>query len=156
MTTPLKGGCTCGAVRYRLAAEPMFVNCCHCTWCQRETGGAFAINAIVETGNVAVTRGATSPVPTASESGTPQIIHRCAACHVALWSHYGGRTAVAFVRAGTLDRPGAVTPGAFIFTRSKLPWVALPADIPAFEIYYDMEALWTPEARARRASGLAG
>ena len=156
MDADLEGGCACGAVRYRLAAAPMFVNCCHCTWCQRETGGAFVINAIIERSCVEVTKGATDAVVTPSESGQNQIIHRCPACHVALWSHYGGRTQVAFVRAGTLDRADAVTPGAFIFTRSKLPWVVLPADIPAFEIYYDMDELWTPEARARRAAALAG
>ena len=156
MDTDLEGGCACGAVRYRLAAAPMFVNCCHCTWCQRETGGAFVINAIIERSCVELIRGAADAVVTPSESGKGQIIHRCPACHVALWSHYGGRTPVAFVRAGTLDRADAVTPGAFIFTRSKLPWVVLPAGIPAFEIYYDMDELWTPEARARRAAALAG
>jgi len=155
MDTRLEGGCTCGAVRYRLGAAPMFVNCCHCTWCQRETGGAFVINAIIETARIEVTKGAGEAVPTPSESGRGQIIHRCPACHVALWSHYGGRTATAFVRAGTLDDAGAVTPGAFIFTRSKLPWVVLPPEIPAFEIYYEMEMLWPPESQARRAAALA-
>jgi hypothetical protein len=155
MTTEFEGGCTCGAVRYRLAAAPMFVNCCHCTWCQRETGGAFVINAIIETAQIEVTRGASQPVATPSESGRGQIIHRCPTCHVALWSHYGRRTAIAFLRAGALDDAGAVTPGAFIFTRSKLPWVVLPPDIPAFEIYYEMETLWPPESQARRAAALS-
>ena len=155
MTTALEGGCACGQVRYRLGDAPMFVNCCHCTWCQRETGGAFVINAIIETSRVAVTKGASEAVPTPSESGRGQLIHRCPACHVALWSHYGGRGAIAFVRGGTLDDAAAVTPGAFIFTRSKLPWVVLPPQIPAFEIYYNMASLWPPESQARRAPALA-
>ena len=154
MAAGLEGGCTCGAVRYRLDAAPLFVNCCHCTWCQRETGSAFVINAIIETARLRVTNGASEAVPTTSESGRGQIVHRCPMCHVALWSHYGGRTAMAFVRAGTLDNAAAVTPGAFIFTRSKLPWVALPPEIPAFEIYYEMETLWPPESLARRAAAL--
>ena len=99
--TQLEGGCSCGRVRYRLASAPMFVNCCHCTWCQRETGSAFVINAIIETDRVELTRGSTMAVDTPSESGAGQIIHRCPTCHVALWSHYGGRTRSAFVRAGT-------------------------------------------------------
>jgi hypothetical protein len=156
MKPKLEGGCACGAVRYRLGDAPMFVNCCHCTSCQRETGGAFVINAIIETSRVDLLEGRTEPVATPSESGRGQIIHRCPACHVALWSHYGGRTPVAFVRAGTLDDAAAIKPGAFIFTRSKLPWVTLPADIPAFEVYYEMETLWPPESRARRAAALAG
>jgi hypothetical protein len=127
----------------------MFVNCCHCTWCQRETGSAFVINAIIETDRLAVT-GETLAVATPSESGTPQIIHRCPTCHVALWSHYGGRTKAAFVRAGTLDQPHGVAPDAHIFTRSKRPWVSLDGGAPAFEIFYDMEKLWPAESLARR------
>ncbi len=149
MTQTLQGGCACGAVRYRLASAPMFVNCCHCTWCQRETGSAFVINAIIETDRVAVT-GETLAVATPSESGTGQIIHRCPACHVALWSHYGGRTKAAFVRAGTLDKPNPIKPDAHIFTRSKLPWVSLDGGAPAFEVYYDLDQQWPAESQARR------
>src|SRR5580692_10266470 len=135
MDADLEGGCACGAVRYRLGAAPMFVNCCHCTWCQRETGGAFAINAIIERSCVEVTGGEAEAVVTPSESGEGQIIHRCPTCHVALWSHYGGRKHAAFVRAGTLDKPNPVKPDAHIFTRSKLPWVNLEGGAPAFEIF---------------------
>jgi hypothetical protein len=155
MTQSLEGGCACGAVRYRLASAPMFVNCCHCTWCQRETGSAFVINAIIETSRVEVTAGETLAVATASESGAPQIIHRCPTCHVALWSHYGGRTQAAFVRAGTLDKPNPVAPDAHIFTRSKLPWVNLEGGAPAFEVFYELETMWPPESLARRKAALA-
>jgi hypothetical protein len=155
MTYPLEGGCACGAVRYRLASAPMFVNCCHCTWCQRETGGAFAINAIIERDRLDVT-GETVAVDTPSESGRGQIVHRCPTCQVALWSHYGRRAQVAFLRAGTLDRKDAIRPDAHIFTRSKVPWVAIPQDQPAFEIFYDFDTQWPAESRARRAAALAG
>ena len=150
MTQTLEGGCACGAVRYRLASAPMFVNCCHCTWCQRETGSAFVINAIIETDRVEVTKGETLAVTTPSESGTGQVIHRCADCHVALWSHYGGRTRAAFVRAGTLDQPHPIRPDAHIFTRSKLPWVSLDGGAPAFEVFYELDQQWPAESQARR------
>jgi hypothetical protein len=150
MTQTLEGGCACGAVRYRLASSPMFVNCCHCTWCQRETGSAFVINAVIETDRVEVTEGETLAVTTPSESGTGQIIHRCSACHVALWSHYGGRTKAAFVRAGTLDKPNPIKPDAHIFTRSKLPWVSLDGGAPAFDVYYELDQLWPADSQARR------
>src|SRR5580692_5499392 len=155
MTTPLEGGCACGAVRYRLADAPMFVNCCHCTWCQRETGSAFGINAIIETSRLTVIKGETLSVTTPSESGVGQVIHRCGACHVALWSHYGGRTRSAFVRAGTLDPPNSIKPDAHIFTRSKRPWVNLEGGAPAFEIFYELETMWPPESLARREAALA-
>jgi hypothetical protein len=53
----IEGGCTCGAVRYRLKARPLFVHCCHCTWCQRETGSAFAVNAFIEASQVELLNG---------------------------------------------------------------------------------------------------
>jgi len=154
MTEPLQGGCACGAVRYRLASAPMFVNCCHCTWCQRETGSAFVINAIIERDRIE-TAGETVAIDTASESGTGQIVHRCPICLVALWSHYGRRTQVAFVRAGTLDRNDLIQPDAHIFTRSKVPWVRLPEGARAFEVYYDTDREWPAASLERRRRVLA-
>ena len=104
----LEGGCTCGEVRYRLLAAPMFVHCCHCRWCQRETGSAFALNALVESERVLLLKGTTETVDTPSASGKGQKIVRCARCRVAVWSHYAGAgEAVGFVRVGTLDVPAA-------------------------------------------------
>jgi hypothetical protein len=154
MTELLEGGCACGGVRYRLLDKPMFVNCCHCTWCQRETGSAFVINAIIERDRLQVT-GETDAVVTPSESGAGQIIHRCPTCRVALWSHYGGRTYAAFLRAGTLDLNDQVRPDAHIFTRSKVPWVVLPEGAPAFDVFYDMASQWPPESLARRNAASA-
>lgn len=146
------GGCSCGAVRYRLSSRPMFVNCCHCTDCQRQTGSAFVINAIIETDRIQLLKGELKPFSMPTESGRPHDIYRCGACGVAVWSDYGRRPALRFVRVSTLDDPAAMPPGAFIFTRSKLPWVTLPPEIPAFEVYYDMKTLWPPESLARRAA----
>ncbi len=131
----------------------MFVNACHCTWCQRETGSAFVINAVMETDRVILTKGRAQMIETPSESGKGQKIARCPACQVALWSHYSGAGPnIAFVRVGTLDDPAQCPPDAFIFTRSKLPWVTLPPEIPAFSIYYDMKTQWPAESLARRAA----
>ena len=150
--TPLEGGCTCRAVRYSMHAAPMIVHCCHCRWCQRETGSAFVINAIVETGKLEVT-GETVMVDTPSASGRGQKIVRCPKCHVALWSHYprAGHT-LAFVRAGTLDNPDAVKPDVHIFTSSKLEWVRLPQDARIFPEFYDVPKVWSAEALARAAA----
>lgn len=154
MTQTFEGGCTCGAVRYRLGTKPMFVNCCHCRDCQRQTGSAFVINAIIETDRIALLSGAPEPVTVPTNSGHPHDIYRCPKCGTALWSDYGRRPKLRFVRVGTLDDPSALTPDAHIFARSKLPWVGLPADAPAFEIYYDMKTLWSAESLERRQATL--
>jgi hypothetical protein len=150
MTGTLEGGCFCGAVRYRLLSAPMFVHCCHCCDCQRQTGSAFVLNALIETDRIALLSGRPEPVAMHTDSGSRHDIYRCPACRTALWSDYGGRPALRFVRVGTLDDPAALPPDVHIFTRSKLPWVALPAGVPAFEIYYDTETLWPKPSLARR------
>jgi hypothetical protein len=146
------GSCFCGAVKYRLTAAPMFVNCCHCTECRRQTGSAFAINAVIETDRIELLEGSLAPVAVLvpSESGRPHDIYRCPQCQSALWSDYGRRPAIRFLRVATLDDPSAFPPMAHIFTRSKIDWVVLPPGVPAFEVYYDMQALWPAESLARR------
>ncbi|MFO0988095.1 MAG: GFA family protein [Alphaproteobacteria bacterium] len=146
----MEGGCACRAVRYRLASRPLFVNCCHCRWCQRETGSAFVINAMIEADRVELLRGAPEIVPTPTLSGRGQKIARCPDCRVALWSCYSGAgDAVRFVRVGTLDDPGACPPDIHIFTASKQPWMVLPPGVPAVEEYYDREKFWPAESLGR-------
>ena len=140
---PATGGCACGGVHYALTATPMYVHCCHCRWCQRETGSAFAINALVETDCIKVLDGAPTPIKTPSESGGGQTIVRCPQCHVALWSHYPGiGESIAFLRAPTLDNPDAITPDIHIFTASKQPWVTLGDNIPIMNEYYRRSEYW--------------
>ena len=151
----LEGGCECAKVRYRLLSPPMFVHCCHCTSCQRETGSAFVINALIEPDRVELLAGRPESVLTPSESGKGQAIWRCPGCRVALWSNYGGaRDRIRFVRVGTLDAPGRLPPDVHIYTRSKLPWVRLPEGVPAVEAYYKSAELWPADSLERRARAL--
>lgn len=150
-TPRYEGACTCGAVQYRLHDRPLCVHCCHCSWCQRETGSAFAVNALIESDRLSLLRGEVEKIETPSASGKGQLIVRCAHCRVALWSHYAGLGDVmSFVRVGTLKEPGRLPPDVHIFTSTKLPWVLLPKQTPAFTEYYDRNAVWTADALARR------
>lgn len=151
----LEGGCTCRAVRYRLASAPMVVHCCHCRWCQRETGASFALNAMIEARRLTSLGIEPEMVLTPSESGAGQTIARCPSCKVAVWSHYSSAgPVIAFVRVGTLDNPDACPPDIHIFTASKQPWVVLPAGTPAFEQYYRREEVWSKDAQDRREAML--
>jgi hypothetical protein len=155
MANDLQGRCACGAVRYRLGSAPMFVHCCHCRDCQRQTGSAFVINALIEPDRISLLAGDPAPVAVPTDSGRPHEIYRCPACQTALWSDYGGRPALRFVRVGTLDDPTALAPDVHIYTRSKLPWVQLPEDVPTFGAYYDMKTLW-PAASLERRRAILG
>ena len=146
----IAGGCACGAGRYRMKMPPMFVHCCHCSDCQRQTGSAFVLNAVIETDRIEILQGSPEPVGVPTDSGRPHDIYRCPKCRTALWSDYGKRPKLRFLRIGTLDEAASVKPDVHIFTRSKLPWVQLPDGVPAFDIYYDMKALWPAESLKRR------
>lgn len=177
MTEQMNGSCFCGAVRYRLKSAPMFVHCCHCLDCQKQTGGAFAINALIErdliellpsrrktigvkgavsgaaamgdeAGEMPIVEPVAITMPT--DSGRPHDVYRCPDCATALWSDYGRRKVLAFLRVSTLDAPHAIAPDVHIFTRSKVPWVKVPEGARAFEIYYDMNKEWPAESLARR------
>lgn len=151
---PIFGGCTCGDVRYRMASEPMFVHCCHCRWCQRETGAAFALNAIIEADRITLEAGKPEAIDTPSQSGRGQTIFRCKQCRVALWSHYAGAgSLVNFLRVGTLNQPDLVPPDIHIYTTSKQPWLVLPADIPVTDEYYARDDYW-PAASLQRWAAL--
>jgi hypothetical protein len=147
---PAEGGCTCRGVRYRMETAPLFVHCCHCRWCQRETGTAFALNALIESDRLTLLSGEPETVPTPSQSGKGQKIVRCSACRIALWSHYaGGGDRISFVRVGTLDDPDLVSPDIHIYTASKQPWVVLPPEKPAVPEFYVLEEQWPAESLAR-------
>ena len=148
---PREGHCTCLSVRYQLASPPLFVHCCHCRWCQRETGSAFALNAMIEAERVQLLAGVPEVITTPSESGRGQKIARCPHCRVALWSNYAGAgDAVRFVRVGTLAHPDRLPPDIHIFTASKQPWVRLPPGTPAVAEYYDLNEHWPAESLERR------
>jgi len=150
------GGCTCRSVRYRMTDTPLFVNCCHCRWCQRETGSSFALNAMIEADRVELLQGSVEVVDTPSNSGVGQKIARCPTCRIAVWSNYGGGgDTVRFVRVGTLDEPDRLPPDVHIFTASKQPWVILPPDTPAVAEYYQAAELWPAQSLERRAALLS-
>jgi hypothetical protein len=150
------GGCTCRLVRYRLTSAPLFVHCCHCRWCQRETGSAFALNAMIEADRVQLLNGAVEVVDTPSSSGGGQRISRCPTCRIAVWSNYAGAgEAVRFVRVGTLDEPDRCPPDIHIFTASKQPWVVLPPGTPAVAEYYKASERWPAASLVRRAALMA-
>ncbi len=148
-----EGGCACRALRYRMESAPLVVNCCHCRWCQRETGAAFALNAMIESDRVTSLGVEPEIIDTPSESGAGQRIARCPHCRIAVWSHYAGVGPVTkFIRVGTLDEPDRLPPDVHIFTATKQPWVLLPAGARVFAGYYEREDVWSAESLQRRAA----
>ena len=154
MSAGHEGGCACGELRYRLASEPMFVHCCHCLNCQRQTGSAFVINLLIEADRVEMLAGTPSAVDVPRDDGPAQRIFRCPRCQIAVFSQYNSPQ-LRFVRGGTLDEPAGVTPDVHIFTRSKVEWVTLPSQTATFDVYYDTKELWPAASFERLKAALA-
>jgi hypothetical protein len=155
MRKKLRGGCSCGKVRYELLAAPIRVHCCHCTDCQRHTGSAFVLNALIETSAIRLISGTPEAVPV-PRAYAPHDIYRCPKCKVAVWSDYGRRAQIRFVRVGTLDDPSAIRPDIHIYTRSKVPWLRLPKGTPAFRDYYDAKKVWPKKSLRRFKEAMEG
>lgn len=148
----VEGSCDCKAVRYRMLKSPMIVHCCHCRWCQRESGSAFALNAMVESEYVEELGITPELIDTPSASGAGQQIARCPHCKVAVWSHYSGAGSfIKFIRVGSLDQADLFPPDVHIFTASKQAWVQLSDEKPRFAEYYDRAQVWSEESLQRRA-----
>ena len=149
-----EGGCACGQIRYKMKSKPMIVHGCHCRLCQKQSGAAFAINALIEANQVAVTKGEVVEITVPSPSGKGQKIARCPKCQIAVWSNYlivgdGIAEQIRFIRVGTLDNPDTFTPDVHIYTSTKQPWVILPPDDYAVEEGYVAKETWTPESYKR-------
>jgi hypothetical protein len=151
----LTGRCGCGAVTYQMKTAPMFVHCCHCSECQRQTGAAYVLNAIIEADRVEVQGPITEhELSTPSEKG--QIITRCSACGVAVFSSYMIRLGkLKYVRVGTLDDPDQCAPNVQIFTNSKQAWVPLSESIPIFDSFYKFDDVWPQTALERLKKAMA-
>ena len=149
------GGCPCGSVTYTLLVAPMFVHCCHCTWCQRETGSAFAINALIESRQIDLHDGQLESVDMPTSTGHVQQIVRCSSCKTAVWSHYAAaRDRVAFVKVGTLKDPNLCPPDIHIFTSTRQQWVDLNEGVPAVEEFYRRSEYWPADSVARYRSAV--
>lgn len=153
---PIRGQCACGEVAYQLERPPLYVHACHCTCCQRETGTAFALNAMIETSQLTVLRGHAQFAKLPTDSGNRHWAACCPRCHTLLWNAHGSRSPViVYLRVGTLEAPQAWPPQAHIFVRSKLPWMVLEPAIPAFAGYYDAAGTWPADSLARYAEAKA-
>lgn len=136
-----EGGCSCRKIRYRVNADPLIVHACHCRQCQRVTGSAFVMNALVEKSEVKLMSG---EVVKHHFADTIHTAFFCPDCATYVWSEYksGRFDDCWFIRVGTLDEPDRVPPSVHIFTESKQPWVIIPEDAPKFERFYQIGDVW--------------
>jgi hypothetical protein len=128
-----QGGCLCGAVRYRALGKPQRVTVCHCTFCQRRTGGALSIHAWFEERNVALDGEVGTYEQRSDESNYLLRLHFCRRCATTVMLTLEKRPTFRLITAGTLDDPKSVEVDFHVWRRSAQPWVRLPENVAAFE-----------------------
>ncbi|SME89625.1 Uncharacterized conserved protein [Tistlia consotensis] len=126
------GGCQCGAIRYQCADEPIALYACHCTECRKQSGSAFGLSFQVPRRSFRLTRGQPKRWSRPTDSGRTLGCLFCPDCGTRLWHEPGPASETITIKAGSLDRPVDLSAAIHIWTRSRLPGVAIPADAPQF------------------------
>lgn len=143
-----EGKCSCNKLRYRMNAKPLIVHACHCRQCQRVTGTAFVMNAVVEKTRLEILSGG---VANYHFPDTCHTVFFCPECVTYVWSEYknGAFNDCRFVRVGTLNEPDRLPPDVHIFTESAQPWVHIPSDAAKFDRFYSIKEQWAGDSLAR-------
>ncbi|MGH2715599.1 MAG: GFA family protein [Thermoleophilaceae bacterium] len=126
MDAPITGGCMCGAVRYEVSALPEHAGYCHCTRCQRRTGGAASISARLRRGSFTILEGAELVSVYMPDEGFEKAF--CSRCGSALFSRNPADPEQIGVRMGTFDADSGVRPSYRQFVAYAAPWEPIPDD----------------------------
>ena len=133
MTTPLTGGCLCGAIRYTVGAPVEKLIACHCTDCQRTSGAGASINALLPSSALAFTKGSTKVFSKPSDSGNVLNRHFCADCGSPIFSQRASAPEFLVLKVGGLDRHEGLRVAMNIWTRSRRPWTLMDTSLESHE-----------------------
>ncbi|MEK6244672.1 MAG: GFA family protein [Pseudomonadota bacterium] len=122
MTSPLTGGCLCGAIRYTVSAPVTGLRACHCTHCQKASGTGSSVNAVVPGSAFALTQGIPRRYADKADSGRTLYRHFCGDCGSPIYSYRQITPERMVVRAGTFDDSSAMKITTNIWTKSARPW----------------------------------
>jgi hypothetical protein len=138
-----EGGCVCGAVRYKTHGDPIRVTVCHCTWCQRRTGTAFAVEPVFAEEQVEIGGGPRSTYRHISDlSGRWLDLEFCPNCGTSIGLTLEWRPGLRLIDAGTFDDPSWIRSDKHhfrhIFLRSAQNWSKVPAGVETYEAHFTM------------------
>lgn len=122
MPAPLNGSCLCGAIRYTLSVPVTELRACHCTHCQKASGAAGSVNAVVPGAAFKITQGAPKRFAATADSGRTLYRYFCGDCGSPIYSQRATTPEMLVVRAGTLDDSSGMKITMNIWTRSARPW----------------------------------
>ena len=136
-----EGGCVCGAVRYRTRGDPARVTVCHCKWCQRRTGSAFAVEAVFDQLQVELHGSKPNTYRHLSdESGRWLDLRFCPTCGTNIGFTLEWVPGIVGIDAGTFDEPGWISPDRhafkYIYLSSSQSWSRIPEGAEVYERHF--------------------
>ncbi|HET8693235.1 MAG TPA: GFA family protein [Aquabacterium sp.] len=121
--TERTGHCLCGAVRFKLATEPLSTRICWCRDCQHLAANG-TVNILVEADGLTVT-GALAEHTKTADSGNAVTRQFCPGCGTHLFAKSSARPQFRVLRVGNLDDPSSVMPTMNIWSSSAPSWACL-------------------------------
>ncbi len=132
LALPAEGGCQCGAIRYRLIGEPVFLTICHCSECKRQSGSAFGMSLRMRWTDVTILAGAPKTWTRRSDSGALVVCAFCETCGTRLW-HEPSAPGFVHIKPGTLDDASSLAPKYESWTERKSSWLHFDGIEMSFE-----------------------
>jgi hypothetical protein len=134
MSEVRNGGCLCGAIRYETRGRPQRVTVCHCTFCQRRTGGALSIHAWFNEEDVTLSGDDPGTYEHRSDESSNYLrLHFCKRCATTVMLALEKRPGFRLITGGTLDNPKSITVDCHVWRRSAQPWICLPDNVTSYE-----------------------
>ena len=132
MNFPAEGGCTCGAVRYRLSGEPILIGICHCTECQRQSGSAFGMSMRVRRTDITLIQGEFKHWERVADNGARIKLCFCGQCGTRIWHEPAGEDFLN-LKPGTLDNTTQLAPRYQVYAKRKHGWLHFDSLSASFE-----------------------
>lgn len=121
------GRCLCGAVTFETSGDPLATAVCHCSHCQRQSGGAFSVNIVMHESQLKI-NGELKSYDERGENNDDVYVRRkfCPTCGSPIVSELSKTAGVVAVKAGVLDDTSGVKPTVQVWCVDRQPWVDLP------------------------------
>ena len=120
--THLTGACLCGAVTFEVSADPVFQFACHCTDCQRASGGAPTLGMAFPEPALTVTKGTPRGYSVTGDSGGDVTRSFCETCGTPLFSRPQVMRGMVVVKVGALNDPTSFKPQVDLYMDSAHAW----------------------------------
>jgi hypothetical protein len=133
MTQAYTGGCACGAIRFHIAAEPLFQNHCQCRDCQHKSGTGHGSYLTFADRKTVKLEGKAKHWDIAGDSGNVKVRAFCPECGSPVYMTFKAMPDLFTVHAASLDDPSRYKPQLVTYASRRLAWDHVDPALPKFD-----------------------